>query len=435
MTPEDTATLGIVIPALNEADRLPALLGDLARAAISHGIVVADGGSQDGTRGVASDAGARVVRSSPGRARQMNAGAAVLRTRWLLFLHADTRLPEPSLRVLERWISTARPDASAHFAFRLDGGGLRARLVEGGQRTRESLTGLVYGDQGLVVGRDRFRALGGFADLPLFEDVDLVRRLRATGPVQRLPAPLLTSARRYLREGFVRGVARNGLLLGLYLAGVPPTRLARAYRPEPSRAAAGTLLVFARAPEAGRVKTRLAASIGDARALDVYRQLGRRVVDQVRGGPWSTVICHDPPEAERALRAWLGDDRLSFQAQDPGHLGERMAAALAGALTTGSPACLVGTDAPGVDAALVSEAFGALERADVVFGPALDGGYYLVALRSPAPALFRDIPWSTGEVLSRSVDRARTMGLRVHLLPPLRDVDTLADLEALAPSP
>ncbi len=427
--------LGIVIPALDEADRLPALLSDLGRTTVSHRIVVADGGSADGTLRVASDAGVQVVRSPPGRARQMNAGAAVLRTRWLLFLHADTRLPEPSLRALEDWIRSAPPDASAHFSFRLDGGGLRARLVERGQRTREFLTGLAYGDQGLVVDRERFRALGGFADLPLFEDVDIHRRLRATGPVHRLPAPLLTSARRYQREGFLRGVARNGLLLGLYLAGVDPARLARAYRPERGPAPRGTLLVFARAPEAGRVKTRLAAAIGDSRAHEVYRQLGRRVVDQVRDGPWSTVICHDPPGAERALRAWLGDDRLKFQPQDPGHLGERMAAALKDALSTGAPACLVGTDAPGVDASLVSEAFDALEQADVVFGPALDGGYYLVALRSPAPELFRDIPWSTGQVLSRSVDRARTMGLRVHLLLPLRDVDTLADLDAMTPSP
>lgn len=427
--------LGIVVPTLDEGDRLPLLLEDLAGLRLPHRVVVADGGSTDGTPSRARGAGAVVVHAPRGRGMQMNAGAAHLDAPWLLFLHADSRLPPGSARVLEEWLASARAGAAAHFRFRLEGPGVRLRLLEIGQRLRERLTGLTYGDQGLVIDAQRFRSVGGFPPIPLFEDVAMVRRLRRAGALEALNAPLPTSPRRYRREGVVRGIARNAALVTLYLAGVSPARLAAWYRPEPSAAVPRTLVVFARAPVRGRVKTRLAAGIGSRRALEIYRELGRRVVDQVRGGPWRTVICHDPPGSTGQMTAWLGSRGVEFAPQSPGNLGERMEHAMAWALAPGGRACIIGTDAPEVDASVVEAAFRALDQADVVYGPALDGGYYLVALSSPASFLFEDIPWGTGEVLARSLERAREGGLRPHLLHPLQDIDTAADLAALGPCP
>lgn len=431
MPPSEPPLLGIVIPTLNEGHHLPLLLADVGGLRVPHVVVVADGGSTDGTPALAARAGLTVVHGPPGRARQMNAGAAVLDTPWLLFLHADSRLPPGSAGVLERWLASAPAGSAAHFRFQLEGRGVRLRLLEMGQRVRERLTGLTYGDQGLVVDTQRFRSLEGFPDLPLFEDVAMIRRLRGTGHLHSLEAPLPTSPRRYQRGGLVRGITRNATLLSLFLAGVSPERLAAWYRPEPPPPPPGTLLVFARAPVAGRVKTRLAAGIGEERALEIYWILGRRVVDQVRNGPWRTVICHDPPDSAASMVDWLGRENIEFAPQSPGDLGERMEHALGEALASGGRACVIGTDAPGVDASVVEDAFRALDHADVVFGPALDGGYYLVALSSPTPALFRGIPWGTGQVLSRSLDRARAAGLRPHLLHPLQDIDTLADLAIL----
>jgi rSAM/selenodomain-associated transferase 1 len=180
------------------------------------------------------------------------------------------------------------------------------------------------------------------------------------------------------------------------------------------------------------VKTRLAAGIGEVAALEVYRALGRRVVDQVRGGPWRTRILHDSPGEEALVAGWLGRDGVEFGLQAGGDLGERMSRAMEGAWETGAgPVCLIGTDAPEVDQPLVEEAFAALEDgADVVFGPAEDGGYYLIGLRAPAPGLFGSIPWSTDRVLSISLDRCREAGLEVVQLRTLRDVDTEEDLAA-----
>jgi rSAM/selenodomain-associated transferase 1 len=202
------------------------------------------------------------------------------------------------------------------------------------------------------------------------------------------------------------------------------------------------VVVFARAPELGRVKTRLAATIGDPAALACYRTLGRAVVDAVRHPPfavgrgaWRTVIAHTPPDAAPALAAWLdpdGSGGLAYEPQADGDLGARMGAAVARAIAGGSSrVVVVGTDCPEVDAPVVREALAALDGADVVLGPALDGGYYLVGVRAPAEracaALFEGVPWSAPDTLAVSLARAAAAGLTVAQLTPRRDVDTEED--------
>jgi len=435
VTREPGTVLGVGIPTLDEAPRLASLLEDLRGLNVPYRVVVADGASVDGTRGIARRGGATVLESPPGRARQLNAAAAALDTPWLLFLHADSRLPTAALREVERWIERPPPGtAAAYFPFRLQGEDWFWRFIEFGQRLRERGTGLVYGDQGLLLPTPLFRKVGGFPDLPLMEDVEMVRLLRHHGEIQPLKAPLLTSPRRYRETGRWRGWMRNTALISLHLAGVPPNRLARCYPPSRGKTSPptwkDTLLVFAKAPVEGRVKTRLAQDVGAPAATRYYRALARRVVDQVRGGEYRIRICFDPPGALETVQEWLGPLGVEFRPQSPGTLGDRMHQALAGCKAAGGRACVIGTDAPGVHRALVEEAFFLLEDADVVFGPALDGGYYLLALRRPDPELFRGIPWSTPRVLQASLDRARAAGLRVALLPPLPDMDTHADLLA-----
>jgi len=159
-----------------------------------------------------------------GRAHQMNAGAAVARGRWLVFLHADTQLPPG-------WIDevlAADRDPRVHmgcFRFALDSPVWFARVIEIGVRVRVALLGLPYGDQALFVRRDAFEALQGYADLPIMEDVDLVRRLRRSGRLFRSARPAVTSARRWERDGWVKRTCRHLALILLYFCGVPPARL------------------------------------------------------------------------------------------------------------------------------------------------------------------------------------------------------------------
>ena len=169
------------------------------------------------------------IEASAGRGRQLNAGASCASGQWLWFVHADSVLPGgwlDAFRNLER-----EPDAVVGGAFRfaLDSHAWQARLLEQGVRLRVKWFNLPYGDQGIFVRRSVFEAIGGFPAIPLMEDVVLVRRLKGSGRLRHLNLNLVTSARRWEHEGWLRRSARNVLTLVLYHAGMSPERLARRY--------------------------------------------------------------------------------------------------------------------------------------------------------------------------------------------------------------
>ncbi len=438
MTEGRPPLLGVVIPTLDEAERLPLLLADLERLPVPHRTVVVDGGSRDGTRAIARSAGVEVLHSEPGRARQMNAGRSVLETPWLLFLHADSRLGPEAGGALAEWLDYAHSDSSAYFGFRLEGSHWFWRFIEVGQRLRERLLGLPYGDQGILVSATTFRTAGGFPEVPLLEDVEFLRRVRHMGPVERLPAALSTSPRRYQQHGRWTTWLQNTALIALHSLGASPSRLSRWVpnrngQPARAREPRWTLIVFAKAPRPGKVKTRLAEELGAEAAARIYRGIGRRVIEGVRGGPYRIVVYYDPPDAECEIRDWLGEDDLGFRPQSGCDLGVRMDRAFRECFEVSDRVCIVGTDAPDVDRFRVEEAFRSLDTSDVVFGPALDGGYYLLALAQPCPELFESIPWSTSDVLRRSEDQVARCGLRARRLQTLRDIDTVEDLNTGGP--
>jgi rSAM/selenodomain-associated transferase 2 len=224
-------SLGVVIPTLNEERHLPGILADIAAVEVEHHVVVADGGSTDGTRDIARAAGATVTAASPGRGTQLNAGARGLEAEWLCFLHADVRMPEEARVGLRRAVVRG-VDAAVWSLAIADSHGW-ARLMEAGARLRDRIGGLPYGDQGLLVRRSVFESVGGYPALPIMEDVAMIRALRRRWRVERLTEPLLVSPRRWLRQGPYRSWLRNSALLAAYLLGVPADRLAHWYRPEP----------------------------------------------------------------------------------------------------------------------------------------------------------------------------------------------------------
>jgi rSAM/selenodomain-associated transferase 1 len=189
-----------------------------------------------------------------------------------------------------------------------------------------------------------------------------------------------------------------------------------------------TLIVFVRAPELGRVKTRLAAELGAETALAIYREVGAHVVaaaSLIRD--CDLVVAYTPADGEAMTRAWLGD-AVALVPQCDGDLGARMSAAVTQALARGAERVVViGADCPEITPATIAEAFVRLNEADVVLGPAVDGGYYLIGLTRPYRALFADIPWSSRDTLSRTLTAARRAGLTVSLLDVKHDVDTADD--------
>jgi rSAM/selenodomain-associated transferase 2 len=221
--------IGVVIPTLNEAQTLPGLLDDVRELATLLPVdpVVVDGGSSDGTRAHAAAGGARVVDALRGRAIQLNRGAMVARGEWLLFLHADCRLGPDARAALLPALAPAAGVHAAVFRFAIDLPRFWRRFIERGQAVREALSGLAYGDQGLLVRRELFQSVGGYPDLPLMEDVAMIRLLRRRTRVARLAAPLVTSGRRYQQDGVLRTWLKHTALISLYMIGASPTRLAR----------------------------------------------------------------------------------------------------------------------------------------------------------------------------------------------------------------
>ncbi|SDD46811.1 transferase 2, rSAM/selenodomain-associated [Belnapia rosea] len=215
-------SLTIVVPTLNAATGLGATLAALDGLPV----VVVDAGSRDGTVEIARAAGARVVTAPPGRGGQLAAGARAAEGEWLLFLHADTR-PGAGWRAAVA-AAMREPERAHYFRFALDDPGPEARRLERLVAWRCRVLALPYGDQGLLIARSLYEAVGGFRPLPLMEDVDLVRRLGRRRLVP-MPEVALTSAARWRREGWRRRSARNLLCLSLWFLGLPPGLIRRLY--------------------------------------------------------------------------------------------------------------------------------------------------------------------------------------------------------------
>lgn len=217
--------LSVVIPTLNAAGALPATITALGP---DIEVIVSDGGSMDATREVAERLGARVIAAGCGRGPQLIAGADAARGPWLLFLHADTVL-EPAWRLeAAEFMTTGNLDAAGAFRFSLDDASAPARRLEKMVAWRSRALCLPYGDQGLLIHKKFYRALGGFSPIVLMEDVDLIRRI-GCGRLRMLNSRAVTSAARWHSQGWILRSTRNLSCLMLYLLGVPPRTLVRLY--------------------------------------------------------------------------------------------------------------------------------------------------------------------------------------------------------------
>jgi rSAM/selenodomain-associated transferase 2 len=219
-------SVSVIVPTLNEATCLGATLRSL-RPQGPHEVIVVDGGSTDATCRLAAAAD-RLLHGPPGRAAQMNLGAAHATGDVLLFLHADCTLEEGALAAAEYALGRPRVAAGC-FRMRVADPAPVYRMIDACATARVRLTGLVYGDQGLFVGRGRFGRLGGFPPLGLMEDVFLSRALRRQGRVVVAPRRIYVSPRRWRRGGVLRQTLRNWALTALAAGGVHPDRLAAFY--------------------------------------------------------------------------------------------------------------------------------------------------------------------------------------------------------------
>lgn len=222
--------MSIIVPMLNEAAQLPELLTHLqSLQQAGCEILMVDGGSGDGSVELAATKGFGVLHSPSGRAAQMNTGAAAAGGEVLLFLHADTRLPQDAVSAIDEvLVSTGR--GWGRFDVRISGRPLMLRVVAWLMNWRSCLTGIATGDQAIFVRRELFERVQGFPSQPLMEDIELSRRLRALSPPACIHLPATTSGRRWECRGVWRTILLMWRLRWAYWRGVDPAKLERLYR-------------------------------------------------------------------------------------------------------------------------------------------------------------------------------------------------------------
>ena len=222
--------LSIIIPTLNEAQVIKRTISDLTKNRRVE-IIVVDGGSQDNTVQLTQSRGICVITSAPSKAKQMNVGAAAAKGDVLLFLHADTRLPD---KFADKVLSAAAQNGFCAGAFKLrinsDAPGLR--FIERVANWRSRFLQMPYGDQGIFVGHDLFHEIGGFPEIPIMEDYEFIRRVRRKGKITILPEAVLTSPRRWLHFGIFKTWILNQIIIGAYYLGISPHRLSHWYARE-----------------------------------------------------------------------------------------------------------------------------------------------------------------------------------------------------------
>jgi len=222
----DHFSISVILPVLNEGKRIGGLLNSLKEYDLEVNVV--DGGSIDETADVCCGAGVAMITSPPGRAAQMNAGAGKASGRILLFLHVDTELPRGFPEMVRGVIT--KGNVGGAFSFGVDEKTIPMRIVELAANFRSRHLGIVFGDQAIFVRADLFRKIGGFPDLPVMEDYELVRSLRKQGRFVILPRKAVTSARRWRANGVGRMILINQAVTWLYMLGVSADRLARWYK-------------------------------------------------------------------------------------------------------------------------------------------------------------------------------------------------------------
>jgi rSAM/selenodomain-associated transferase 1 len=370
----------------------------------------------------------------------MNLGAMAACRRFLWFLHADSRLATNATASLDLALGI-NPEAIHYFdlTFHDDGPAL-ARLNAWGANLRSRFLGLPFGDQGFCLSKEQFRRLGGFDETVRFgEDHLFIWRAHQNQVVVRpVGATVATSARKYARGGWLPTTLCH--LWRTAAQALPQfARLLRQHKSTANKIspeAEDRLIVFTRCPDPGLCKTRLIPVLGEAGGVELHKTLVRHTLCSISnaGDQAVRVEIRYVGSDLQGLRRICGDDagRMRFRPQHGIGLGDRLAESLTTAFHEGaSKVAIIGTDCPKLDFTAVAAALKLLDDYDLVLGPAVDGGYYLIALRAPINELFDGVSWGEPTVLAETLDTAQGLGLTIALLPMLADVDREEDLSLI----
>ena len=433
----ESQKLAVICPLLNESKCLTALLAELENLNPDE-IAFVDGGSWDGTIELIKrwqtshelGSKSKLIHASPGRGPQQNLGVENTVSENLLFLHADTCLPEGAKKLIVETLHSEKPPILGAFQFELDQKSISFLAVEWLTKFRNHALKFPFGDQGIFMTRNAFEDVGGFPNFQTMEDFVLVQRAQKKGKVKVLKETATTSTRRWEANGLLKTFKKHFERQALWLS---DENSATKVFQVPKRG----LSIFLKPPLPGQVKTRLAKGVGEGLATMVYQELGRHVFEVASNEmtqkhlDMETFIFSDRTGYDQDIKAWLGAKRENPLVVQRGEgLGERMGNAFRWLEDRHyKHNAIIGTDCPKIDERIFSETMGALSKHDLVLGPTSDGGYYLIALSIPfMDGLFTDVEWSTQSVLDKTLANAKKLSLSTHLLPKLDDIDEKEDL-------
>jgi rSAM/selenodomain-associated transferase 2/rSAM/selenodomain-associated transferase 1 len=429
--------ISVIIPVYNEANRINKTLDQL----LTHKnngdefpeIIVVDGDPKGSTINSITHNAIITLIAPKGRAAQMNRAAQIAKGDILLFLHADTSLPENGLIKIKQ---TIRPGKYVAGAFNYCTNSLNwfMKHIFYSSYLRSKITHIAYGDQAIFIRKDYFLKLGGYPEIPIMEDIELSKKIKQNkDKICILKDKVKTSTRRYDEEGQIFGWLRNHRIRIGHFLGMNPEKMVQWYpdtrREKEVEKKKKGLFMFLKYPEKGKVKTRLAQSVGDIKAVELYKEFVEELLAKLQKQNYDLHLFFTPTEREKEIKEWLDTD-LPLHPQKGDDLGERMNHAFLEMFNLGYDTCVItGSDCPDVPAEVFDEAFDALESNKAVIAPTKDGGYYLLGFQRDnlCEKVFQHISWSTEKVFQQTITILNHEGYTPTTLRQWQDIDTIED--------
>lgn len=416
----------IIIPTLNEEAFVSKALESAISTIPNSEIIIVDGGSDDGTLDVCKRFNVRTINSPKGRGKQLNNGASAAKGDILIFLHADTSLPDNAIELIDEFFISPQNNI-CRFLLGFDFNHKILDLYTAFSKFDTVFTR--FGDSAIITRKTLFNKLNGFKNIDTFEDVEFLKRASHISKVVILNGIVESSARRFIQNGVIRQQLLNIFLFIGYLLNFKNKTLSKIYNRKISKNKFDSIIIFLRYPEIGEVKTRLAKTTSSEFAVKFYKICAEYLIKIIKqySNINKFVFYSNKLDREKIIK-WLGG-KLFYAYQEGDDLGIRMKNAFEKVFSIGSKkVIIIGTDIPDITKELINNTFSLLEINDVVIGPSDDGGYYLLGLKQMYNELFEGIEYSTSSVLLETLIRIKNLNLKYHLLPILPDIDTEEDL-------